>query len=108
MAQATRWWSKTILVASIVAVVLMAAGAVGTRIGLWPFTLGLLMLVAGVLIALIVLVTGIVASIIVLSRGLTTERNNTLIGTAIAIAIAAFVVPRVATAFSVPPIHNIS
>lgn len=108
MAQATRWWSKAILIGSIVALVLLVAGALGTRFGLWPFTLGLLMFAAGVLLALIGLVSGIVALIVVFRKGLTTERGNVLTGTVLSLALAAFALPQMMTAGSVPPIHNIS
>src|SRR5262249_10926086 len=49
MAVATRWWSKTLFYGSIVAFVLIAAGALGTRVGIWPFTIGLLMFAIGAL-----------------------------------------------------------
>ena len=108
MAYATRWWSKTILIASIVALVMLVAGALGTRFGIWPFTLGLLLFAIAVLIAVLDLICGIIASIVVFSRKLVSERSGVLIGTAISLVIAALVVPQMATAFSVPPIHNIS
>jgi uncharacterized protein (DUF1499 family) len=88
--------------------VLLAAGALGTRFGIWPFTLGLLLFAGGVLIAVLDLVGGIIASIVVFTKKLVSERRAVLIGTAISLVIAALVVPRMAAAFSVPPIHNIS
>ena len=108
MALATRWWSKTLFVGSIAAFVLIAAGALGTRFGIWPFTVGLLMFAIGALLGLIGLIVGIIAAIVVLARGRVTERNGVLIGAAVCLVVAAFVVPQFKTAFSVPPIHNIT
>jgi len=108
MALATRWWSKTIFYGSIVAFVLITAGALGTRFGVWPFTIGLLMFAIGALLGVIGVITGIIASIVVLARGRVTERNGVLIGAAVCLGIAALIVPQFKAAFSVPPIHNIS
>jgi uncharacterized protein (DUF1499 family) len=108
MAVATRWWSKTLFYGSIVAFVLIAAGALGTRVGIWPFTIGLLMFAIGALLAVIGLIAGLIAAIVVFSRGRVTERNGVLIGVAVCLVVAAFIVPQFKMAFSVPPIHNIT
>src|SRR5262249_2037502 len=101
MAVATRWGWKTLFWGSIIAFVNIAAGALGTRIGLWPFTVGLLMFAIGALLAVIGLIWGIIAAIIVLSRGRVTERNGVLIAVAVCLVVAAFIVPQLKTAFSV-------
>jgi uncharacterized protein (DUF1499 family) len=108
MAQATRWWSKAILVGSIVAFILIALGALGTRFGIWPFTIGLLMFAAGALLALIGLLTGLVALIVVLKKGLTTERSSVVTGLVLSLVVAGFTLPRMLTGGEVPAIHNIS
>ena len=34
---ARRWWSKALLVGGVVALVLLPVGALGSRMGVWPF-----------------------------------------------------------------------
>ena len=102
------WWSRTVLITGIAAIVLPFAGALGTRFGLWNFKLGLLLWAVGLLIGLICFIGGIVALIAVQRHHRTAERMPVFLGTAFAAVMVVFLGAQVAGARSVPPIHNIS
>jgi uncharacterized protein (DUF1499 family) len=105
---ATAWWSKAILIGAIVGAALLPIGALGTRLGIWPFTLGLLLLAAGALLALVAVVLGIVALIVAMRRGRTADRPLLYVALLIAGAITVLMGTQFNTARSVPPIHDIS
>jgi uncharacterized protein (DUF1499 family) len=102
------WWSRAILIGAIVGAALVPVGAVGTRLALWPFTIGLLLLAAGTLLAVVALVLGIIALIVVVSRGRTAERPHLYWGLLIAGALAFVMLPQLKAGMAVPPIHDIT
>jgi len=102
------WWSKAVLLGAIVAAALVPIGALGTRLAIWPFTLGLLLLAAGTLLAIVMAVLGIIALIVALSRGRTADRPLLYVGLLVAGAVVVVMGTQMKTAFSVPRIHNIS
>ena len=100
-------WSKLILCGSIVGAVLLPLGAVGSRFGLWEFTVGFLLLLIGSIIAAIGVVVGIVALIAAKKRGLSGDKPPIYIGMTISVLILAVMGLQLSGA-GVPPIHNIS
>ena len=102
------WWSRAVLIAGIVALVLPFLGALGTRFGIWNFKLGLLLWAVGLLIGLICFVGGVVAVIAVVRRNRTAERMPVFVGTALAALMVVFLGAQVAGARGVPPIHDIT
>src|SRR5262245_61993078 len=102
------WWSKAIMIGAIIGAALIPIGALGTRLAIWPFTIGLLMLAAGVLLALIAVVLGIIALIVVLSRRRTADRPLLYVGLLVAAAVIVVMGPQLKAGRSVPPIHDIT
>lgn len=113
MAEATTtnrsWWAKATLVGSVIALVLLVLGPVGTRLGVWGFQTGLLLIVpAGVLLAAIGLLVGLVSIFVSKKRGFDGDPPSLFIS----IAICALIIVTMGLQFqkgaSVPAIHNIS
>lgn len=100
-------WSKLILCGSIVGAVLLPLGALGSRFGLWEFTVGFLMLLIGSVIAAIGVVVGIAALIAAKKRGLSGDKPPIYFGMTISVLILAVMGLQLSGA-GVPPIHNIS
>ncbi len=103
------WWAKATLVGSVIALVLLFLGPVGTRLGIWGFQTGLLLIVpAGVLLAAIGLLVGLVSIFVSKKRGFDGDPPSLFIS----IAICALIVVAMGLQFqkgaSVPAIHNIS
>ena len=110
MAEMARsWWARATLIGSVVALVLLFLGPIGTRIGIWGFQVGLLMLIpAGVLLATIGLLVAIVSIFVSKKRGF--QGDMPLLFTSIALCAVIIVVMgmQFQKGTSVPPIHNIS
>lgn len=103
------WWAKATLVGSVIALVLLFLGPVGTRLGIWGFQTGLLLIVpAGVLLAAIGLLVGLVSIFVSKKRGFDGDPPSLFIS----IAICALIIVSMGLQFqkgaSVPAIHNIS
>jgi uncharacterized protein (DUF1499 family) len=102
------WWSRALLIGAIVAVALLPVGALGTRLGVWSFQIGLLLLAAGAALALAALVLGVVALIVAVRKGRVADRPL-LYGTlVVAGCVVLLMGSQFNTARSVPPIHDIS
>jgi uncharacterized protein (DUF1499 family) len=104
----TAWWSRTILIGAVVAVALLPIGALGTRVGLWPFSIGLLLLGAGAVLAAIGLVCGIAGIVAAHRRDRADSKPAVYLGTALCALVLAFMAMQFNQASTVPPIHNIS
>lgn len=102
------WWSRAILVGAVVAAVLLPLGALGTRIGVWSFGTGFLLLAAASVLAAIGVVTGIAGMIAAWRRRLGADKPGVLLGTALSAVILAVMGLQFYTASTVPAIHNIS
>jgi len=102
------WWSKAILIGAIVGAALLPIGALGTRLGIWPFQLGLLLLVSGAALALLAVVLGIVALIVAMRQQRAPDKGVLYIGLIVAGVTAGFMGMQINAARSVPMIHNIS
>jgi uncharacterized protein (DUF1499 family) len=102
------WWSTAILIGGVVSALLLPLGALGTRVGLWPFSFGLLMVAAGAVLAAIGVVCGIAGIVAAHRRNLAGSKAGFYLGTAICVIVLAFMGLQFSKASSVPPIHNIS
>jgi uncharacterized protein (DUF1499 family) len=102
------WWSQAIMIGAIVGAVLLPLGALGHRIGVWSFGTGFVFLAAGAFLSIIVVLGGIAALIAALRTGREADRPFLYIGLLIGGAIVVLMLAQIATARSVPPIHNIS
>jgi uncharacterized protein (DUF1499 family) len=102
------WWSKAILIGAIIGAALLPIGALGTRLGIWPFPMGLMLLAGGALLATVAVVLGIVALIVVVRSGRIADRPLLYVGLLIGGAVMVLMGTQFNTARSVPPIHDIS
>lgn len=102
------WWSRAILIGSVVAAVLLPLGAMGTRLGIWQFGTGFLMLAAASVLAAVGLVTGLAGIVAASRRRLSADKPGVLIGTLICALILALMGAQFYAASSVPAIHNIT
>ena len=104
LADERKWWSKALFVGAVVGLVALPIGALGTKFGIWPFTVGFMLLAVGVVLATIVFFLGIIGAVYANSKKLLDDRKSCLIGVAISVVIlglmgnqfmAASAVPRV-------------
>lgn len=102
------WWARWILIGSLVAACLLPLGALGTRFGLWPFTVGFLIAGVGILVAAIGFVLAFVALIVAFRRRLLAERLPIGMGLVICLLTLTVVGVQVNMARSAPPIHNVT
>ncbi len=103
------WWARATLIGSVIALVLLFLGPVGTRLGIWGFQTGLLVMIpAGALLAAIGLLVGLVSIFVSKKRGFAGDPPTLFT----AIAICALILVTMGMQFqkgtSVPAIHNIS
>ena len=106
---ARSWWARSILIGSVIALVLLFLGPVGTRLGVWGFQTGLLMLIpAGVLLAAIGALVGLVSLVVSKKRGFTGDPPLLFTSIAICAVILVTMGMQFQKGTSVPPIHNIT
>ncbi len=103
-----KWWARALLVGGVVALVALPLGALGTRFGVWSFQGGFLLLAVGVVLATIVFFLGVVGGVYAHVKKRGADRNDCLIGAVIGVVILGIMGSNAMTAFSVPPIHNIT
>ena len=103
------WWAKATLVGSVIALVLLFLGPVGTRLGIWGFQTGLLLIVpAGVLLAAIGLLVALVSLFVSKKRGFAGDPPALFTSIAICAVILVTMGMQFQKGASVPAIHNIS
>ncbi|MAD07918.1 MAG: hypothetical protein CMP86_10965 [Gammaproteobacteria bacterium] len=105
---AKRWWAQAILIGGVIAAVCLPLGALGTKLGLWEFTGGFMLLAAGAVLATLASFLGVIAYIISLRKNLVAERPTVLIGVFLGVVVLGVLGMQYSAASSVPPIHNIS
>ena len=103
-----RWWSRAIQVGAILAVALLLLGPLGTKFGIWPFTLGLMLMMGAAVLAAIGLIGGLWGFMIARSNGLGADKPLCGIGAVLSAVVLGIMAMLVVPATSVPPIHNIS
>lgn len=106
----TVWWSRTILYGALVAAALLPIGALGSRLGLWPFTIGFLAMAVGLVLAIVGIATGVAGLLIARKRALSGDQPPIVAGLVISLLIVGFLGNQFLTATSGPTtaIHNIS
>ena len=103
-----KWWTKTILIGAVVAALLLPIGALGSRFGLWPFTVGFLFLGVGAVAAAAAALLGIVCLLFAAARSWRREIVPLAIGTIVGVVALGVLFVQYSAAQSVPPIHNIT
>ncbi|MGK0261178.1 MAG: formate hydrogenlyase subunit 3/multisubunit Na+/H+ antiporter MnhD subunit, partial [Candidatus Azotimanducaceae bacterium] len=104
----TKWWAKALFIGAIVGIVALPIGALGSKFGIWPFTLGFMLLAVGVVLATIAFFVGIVAAFYSNSKKLHEERKKCLMAVAISVVVLGLMGNQFLSASAVPSIHNIS
>ena len=102
------WWSKSILAAGVAAFLLLPIGALGTRVGLWGFEVGFLLLLLGGLLALAGLGGGIPGVLAARRRSLSRDLWGTVFGMALGFAVVVFMGMQLLRVMSAPLIHHVS
>jgi uncharacterized protein (DUF1499 family) len=103
-----KWWATALMVGGVVGLVCLPLGALGTRVGIWGFQGGLMLLAVGVVLAAIVFFLGIIGFAYSASKKLSAERNSISIGVVVSVVILVMMGSQFMAASSVPAIHNIS
>ena len=103
-----KWWSKALLVGGVVGLVALPIGALGTKFGIWPFTVGFMLLAVGAVLGAAVFFLGIIAAVLANSRNMPQDKRSALIGVALSFVVVGLLGNQFLSATAVPPIHNIS
>lgn len=103
-----RWWSRSFQIGAIIAVVLLFVGPLGTKFGIWPFGLGLMLMMGAAVLAAIGLIGGLWGYLIARNKGLAADKPLCGIAAVISAVILAVLGVQASAATSVPAIHNIS
>lgn len=103
-----QWWSKTILAGAAVAALLLPIGALGSRFGLWPFTVGFAFLAAGAVIAAAATLLGVAGFVFAVARSLSAEFAPLGAGVVVGALTLGVLFTQYRAAQAVPPIHNIT
>ena len=104
----TTWWSKSILAVGATAILLLPAGALGTRAGLWGYEVGFVLVQLGGLLALAGLGCGIPGVIVARRRSLNRDLWATVSGMAAGFAVVVFMGMQLLKLLSAPLIHHVS
>lgn len=103
------WWARATLIGSMIALVLLFLGPVGTRIGIWGFQTGLLVMIpAGTLLAAIGLLVALISLFVSKKRGFAGDPPALFTSIAICAVILVTMGLQFQKGTSVPAIHNIS
>lgn len=102
------WWSRSIQIGAVMAVALLLIGPLGTKFGIWPFTLGLMLMMGAAVLAAIGLIGGLWGFMIARSNGYAADKPLCGIGALLSAVVLGVMAMLVVPATSVPPIHNIS
>ncbi len=103
-----KWWASALMIGSVVGLVCLLVGALGTKAGIWGFQGGFMLLAVGTVLAAAAFFLGAIAYVYCVSKKLQAERGAILTGLVISIVILGLMYSQFMAASSVPPIHNIS
>lgn len=101
-------WAKFVLYIGLIGLLALPAGALGSRMGLWPFGTGMQVLFGACLLAVIALVLGIAAIVRAGLRQRPADRLPAVAGVLASVFVLAWMGLQYVAANSVPPIHDIS
>jgi uncharacterized protein (DUF1499 family) len=96
------------MIGSVVGLVCLLLGALGTKFGVWGFQGGFMLLAVGTVLAAVVFFLGIIGGVYCMSKKLQAELSAIIIGVVVSVVMLAMMGTQFMAATSVPPIHNIS
>ena len=101
-------WSKFVRGAGVVGAVLLPVAALESRIGLWPFLVGFLLLAVGFLLAVLALLVGVARLALSARRGDSAEYPALGVGMVLGLLVVGVLGTIIGGALGAPGIHNIS
>ena len=106
--QARKWWASALMIGAVVGLVCLLLGALGTKVGMWGFQGGFMLLGAGTVLAVLVFFLGVIAAIYSMTKKLQAEMSAIIIGVVVSALMLVAMGSQFMAATSVPAIHNIS
>ena len=103
-----RWWSRAIQIGAVIAIVMLLLGPLGTKFGIWPFTIGLLMMAGAAILAAVGFIGGFWGYMVARSKGYAADKPLCGIGALLSAVVLGVFGSQYLAATSVPSIHNIS
>ncbi len=103
-----KWWASALMIGAVVGLVSILLGALGTKIGVWGFQGGFMLLGVGTVLAVVVFFLGLIAGAFSLSRRLRAELSAVGVGVVLSAVLLAVMGSQFLAATSVPAIHNIT
>lgn len=101
-------WARWILIVAVLAAALLLIGPIGYRLGVLPLRAGLLVPVAGLLIAGIDVLAGLIALVFIFRPQWKAARVPALHGLGVSLLVVAVMGMQLVTGMGAPPIHDIS
>lgn len=101
-------WANAVAVGGIAVLLLLLAGPLGSRLGLWPFTIGFLFLGGAALLAMLTLIAGAIVLWLSVRRSRRVDRPAIALGCLLALVAVVVVGVNYARASGSAPIHDIS
>lgn len=103
-----KWWASALMVGGVIALVCLPLGALGTKLGLWQFTGGFILLAVGAVLAAAVFFLGLIAVVFTSIRRMAAERASAAIGFVLSVVVLGVLGSQYMAGASVPAIHNIT
>ncbi|MEM9623604.1 MAG: hypothetical protein AAF993_18305, partial [Pseudomonadota bacterium] len=73
-----KWWANALLIGAIIGLVCLPLGALGTKLGIWQFTGGFMLLAVGVVLATAVFFLGVIAAVLTFVKNMQAEKGAVL------------------------------
>ncbi len=103
-----RWWSRAVQIGAIVAIVMLLIGPLGTKFGIWPFNIGLMLMAGAAVLAAIGFIGGLWGYLVARSNGYTADKPLCGLAALLSAVVLGVFGSQFLAATSVPSIHNIS
>ena len=104
----SRWWTKTAFYGALAGGALLVLGALGSRAGIWPFSIGFSVAAAGLATAAVAGCWGIGALVVALRRALRTELPALLTGLGVSLVVLGAFAVQLVRLFTLPPLHQVT
>lgn len=106
--EATRWWTRFLLIGAVLSALLLPFGPLAHRSGLLELGPSFLVVVAAVAVAAVAVLGSLVMALYAHRKDLVRNRNLSIVALVVALVPIAVIVPQVIRGSSVPAIHDIT